>query len=77
MEPETYVFGSFEFAPARRQLLADGKPVTLGSRALDILTILVQSAGTVIPNRQIMACAWPNTYIAGPSELILRHCERH
>jgi predicted ATPase/DNA-binding winged helix-turn-helix (wHTH) protein len=42
----------------------DGKPVTLGSRALDILTILVQSAGTVIPNRQIMACAWPNTHIA-------------
>lgn len=63
VEPETYVFGSFEFMPARRQLLADGKPVTLGSRALDILTVLVQSPGTVIPNRQIMTRAWPKTHI--------------
>jgi predicted ATPase/DNA-binding winged helix-turn-helix (wHTH) protein len=63
VEPETFVFGSFEFAPARRLLLHDGKPLTLGSRAQDILTILVGSAGTIVGNRQIMTHAWPDTHV--------------
>src|ERR1700750_3366913 len=63
VEPETYVFGAYELMPARRQLLQAGRPLTLGSRALDILTVLVESAGTVIANRQIMARAWPTTSV--------------
>jgi predicted ATPase/DNA-binding winged helix-turn-helix (wHTH) protein len=63
VEPEAYVFGGFQLIPARRELLRDGRPLTLGSRAFDILTALVESAGTVIANRQIMARAWPTTNV--------------
>ena len=63
MEPGSYVFGAFEFVPPRRLLLLDGAPLALGSRALDILTVLVESAGSVVTNRQIMAHAWPRTNV--------------
>jgi predicted ATPase/DNA-binding winged helix-turn-helix (wHTH) protein len=63
VEPRTYVFGSFEFAPVQRRLLLSGKPVALGSRALDILTVLIESAGTIVPARQIIARVWPGTHV--------------
>src|SRR5262249_8288418 len=44
-EEEAFVFGSFRLIPAQRVLLEDGKPLRLGSRALDILLTLVESAG--------------------------------
>ena len=42
MDDETFIFGSFRLIPAQRVLLDDGKPVRLGSRALDILITLVE-----------------------------------
>ena len=42
MDDETFIFGSFRLIPAQRALLDDGKPVRLGSRALDILITLVE-----------------------------------
>ena len=38
----SYRFDRFELNPATRQLLADGKPVTLGARAFDVLLALVE-----------------------------------
>jgi predicted ATPase/DNA-binding winged helix-turn-helix (wHTH) protein len=49
--------------PARRLLLDNGRPLTLGSRALDILTVLVEHAGETVSNDQIMARAWPATVV--------------
>ena len=63
MEAETFVFGSFQLIPERRLLLDQGKPINLGSRALDILTVLVESAGETLSHAQIMARAWPNTTV--------------
>jgi DNA-binding winged helix-turn-helix (wHTH) protein len=37
VDEETFAFGSFRVIPAQRILLEDGKPLSLGSRALDIL----------------------------------------
>ena len=45
VDDETFIFGSFRLVPAQRVLLDDGKPVRLGSRALDILITLVEHAG--------------------------------
>jgi DNA-binding winged helix-turn-helix (wHTH) protein len=45
---ETFGFGSFRLI-SQRMLLEDGKPLRLGSRALDILVTLVESAGETIP----------------------------
>ena len=63
VDHETYVFGSFQLIPARRLLLDDGKGLPLGSRALDILTVLVEQAGETVTNAKIMARAWPMTTV--------------
>jgi DNA-binding winged helix-turn-helix (wHTH) protein len=63
MDDVDYVFGSFRLHPARRLLLGNDRPLQLGSRALDILTILVERAGETVSNEQIMARAWPRTMV--------------
>src|SRR6266403_5585256 len=63
MDEETFAFGSFRLAPAQRMLFEDGKPLRLGSRALDILVTLVESAGETIRKDQLMARAWPDTVV--------------
>jgi DNA-binding winged helix-turn-helix (wHTH) protein len=45
VDDETFVFASFRLIPAQRMLLEDGRPLRLGSRALDILITLVEHAG--------------------------------
>jgi DNA-binding winged helix-turn-helix (wHTH) protein len=54
----TFIFGSFRLIPAQRILLDDGKPLRLGSRALDILVTLVARAGDTLPKEQLIARAW-------------------
>jgi DNA-binding response OmpR family regulator len=38
-------FGRFRLLPYRRELRADGVAVELGSRAFDILTVLIEARG--------------------------------
>ena len=63
MDDETFIFGSFRLIPAQRVLLDDGKPLRLGSRALDILITLVEQAGETISREQLIAHAWPDTVV--------------
>jgi predicted ATPase/DNA-binding winged helix-turn-helix (wHTH) protein len=63
MDEEAFVFGAFRLIPVQRMLLEDGKPVHLGSRALDLLVALVQSAGDTLHKDQLIACAWPDTVV--------------
>src|SRR6267378_3348764 len=63
MDEGTFAFGSFRLIPAQRMLLEDGKPLRLGSRALDILVTLVESAGETIRKDQLIARAWPDTVV--------------
>src|SRR5215469_12697860 len=63
MDEEAFVFGAFRLLPAQRMLLEDGRPVHLGSRALDLLVALVQSAGDTLHKDQLIACAWPDTVV--------------
>ena len=60
---ETFAFGSFRLIPAQRTLLEDGKPLRLGSRALDILVSLVENAGETIPKDHLIARTWPETVV--------------
>jgi len=39
-------------------------PVTIGSRALDVLSILVEGHGRLVSKDEIMAAVWPNTVVA-------------
>jgi predicted ATPase/DNA-binding winged helix-turn-helix (wHTH) protein len=63
VDEETFAFGSFCLIPAQRMLLEDGKPLRLGSRALDILVTLVESAGETIHKDQLIARTWPDTVV--------------
>jgi DNA-binding winged helix-turn-helix (wHTH) protein len=63
MDEESFVFGSFRLIPAQRILLEDGKPLRLGSRALDLLITLVESAGETIRKEQLIARPWPDTVV--------------
>jgi predicted ATPase/DNA-binding winged helix-turn-helix (wHTH) protein len=63
MDEETFAFGSFRLVPAQRVLLDDGKPLRLGSRALDILITLVERAGETISKEQLIAHTWPETVV--------------
>jgi len=63
VDEETFVFGPFRLIPAQRLLLDDEKPLRLGSRALDILTTLVEGAGETIHKDRLIARAWPDTIV--------------
>jgi DNA-binding winged helix-turn-helix (wHTH) protein len=54
----TFAFGPFRLFAAERRLEKDGKPVRLGGRALDLLIVLVERAGEVVSNRDILESVW-------------------
>lgn len=56
-------FGQFRFFPARQLLMEAEKPVRLGSRALDILGVLVRLRGELISTRDLIAKIWPDTFV--------------
>jgi predicted ATPase/DNA-binding winged helix-turn-helix (wHTH) protein len=57
--PDSVSFGPFSLHERTRLLEKDGVPVKLGSRALDILRLLVSRAGSVVSKRELLAFAWP------------------
>jgi DNA-binding winged helix-turn-helix (wHTH) protein len=54
-------FGRFRLDLARRELRRDQKPVRLGSRALDILCVLVSAEGRVVTKDELMARVGPGS----------------
>jgi len=56
-------FGPFKLLRAQRLLLEDDVPVRLGSRALDILVALVERAGELVSNDELMTRVWPRTVV--------------
>ncbi|HEX4159303.1 MAG TPA: winged helix-turn-helix domain-containing protein [Rhizomicrobium sp.] len=50
-----YTFGRFTLDPAERRLLADGMPVPLGRTDFRILLALVERAGALVTNQDLMS----------------------
>ena len=61
--PLGMTFGRFRVLPDRRELLADGRPVTLGGRAFDVLMALIEARGAVVSKEALMARVWPGRII--------------
>jgi DNA-binding winged helix-turn-helix (wHTH) protein len=57
------LFDTFELLREQRQLISSGRPVNLGSRAFVLLLALIDRAGQVISNDELIAAAWPNTFV--------------
>jgi DNA-binding winged helix-turn-helix (wHTH) protein len=58
-----FAFGPFRLLPAERLLERDGKQVPIGSRAFDLLVVMAERAGEVIPKAELLARAWPGMTI--------------
>jgi predicted ATPase/DNA-binding winged helix-turn-helix (wHTH) protein len=56
-------FGPFRLVPAQRLLLEDDNAVRVGSRALDILTALVERPGELVGKHELMASVWRGTFV--------------
>jgi predicted ATPase/DNA-binding winged helix-turn-helix (wHTH) protein len=56
-------FGPFRLNTSRRVLSRDGKPVRLGSRALDLLITLVENGKELISKEDLLKRVWPDTFI--------------
>src|SRR5258706_3630813 len=63
MHGPAITFGPFRLFAAQRLLLEGEKPVRLGSRAFDILIALVERAGEVVGKEDLIARAWPRTFV--------------
>lgn len=60
---QSYDFGPFRLVSERQLLLRDGRPVRIGGRALDLLTVLVEQAGETVSKRELIARVWPNLFV--------------
>jgi len=58
-----FAFGPFRLFPSRRLLLEGNEQVQIGSRAFDILTVLVERAGEVVRKDELVARVWPNVFV--------------
>ena len=53
-----FAFGHFRVLPHRRELLANGEPIKLGSKAFDVLMALIEARGAVLSKDALMARVW-------------------
>src|SRR5271155_2457016 len=55
--------GTFELYPSERLLCAEGKPVELGSRAFDLLLVLVEHHGRLVTKATLLERVWPRLVV--------------
>src|SRR5262245_10792572 len=60
---QAITFGPFRLLPVQRTLFEDDRPLRLGSRALDILIALADSAGELVSRDELVARVWPKTFV--------------
>jgi DNA-binding winged helix-turn-helix (wHTH) protein len=60
----TIEFGRFRVLPRRRQLVADGGHIELGTRAFDLLLILLEADGALVTKDELFSRVWPDTVVA-------------
>lgn len=63
MDQTVFHFGNFTLLPRQEQLLRDGRPVRVGSRALAILLCLLEQAGELVEKDVLQQKVWPTTVV--------------
>src|SRR5271165_4192754 len=61
--PASIEFGHFSILPHRRQLFADGRPITLGGRAFDVLMALIEASGAVVSKDELLKRVWQDRIV--------------
>jgi DNA-binding winged helix-turn-helix (wHTH) protein len=60
----TLEFGRFRVLLRQRQLVADGVPIELGTRALDLLLVLLETDGSLITKDELFRRVWPGVFVS-------------
>jgi predicted ATPase/DNA-binding winged helix-turn-helix (wHTH) protein len=55
----TYSFGNVEVRPSQRLVLMNERPVALGSRAFDVLTVLLENQHRLVTKDELLDSVWP------------------
>jgi predicted ATPase/DNA-binding winged helix-turn-helix (wHTH) protein len=56
-------FGPFKLLAEQQRLLRGDMPVRLGSRALAILSVLLEHAGELVSKQDLISRVWPDTFV--------------
>src|SRR6202040_98245 len=59
----TLKFGRFQVLPHRREFVSEGVPVPLGSRAFDVLMVLIEAGGELVTKDEILSRGWPEMVV--------------
>ena len=57
-------FGRFQLLLRRRQLLFEGVPVKLGTRAFDVLSVLLEADGSLVTKEELLSRVWPGIHVS-------------
>jgi adenylate cyclase len=61
--PTAQSFGRFRLDLGRGEITRDGRPIRLGSRAMDILRVLVAANGALVSKDRVMERVWPGLVV--------------
>ena len=61
--PTEVLFGPFRLLSRQFLLLQGDRPVHLGSRALEILIVLLERPGELVSKQELMGRVWPNIFV--------------
>jgi DNA-binding winged helix-turn-helix (wHTH) protein len=64
MGSDVFSFGRFRLVARERVLTKDSAPVSLGSRAFDLLLALVERAGETVNREQLFRIVWPDVVVS-------------
>ncbi len=56
-------FGPYAFHLRQRLVLEGERPLRMGGRALDILQVLLEHAGSVVSKDELIARVWPTSVV--------------
>ncbi len=56
-------FGRFRLLTRQRELRIGEQPVALGSRAFDVLLVLIEAGGDLVTKEELLARAWPGIVV--------------
>ena len=60
----TLEFGRFRVLVRRRKLVADGVSIELGTRAFDLLLVLLEADGMLVTKDELLRRVWPGVVVA-------------
>ena len=60
----TLEFGRFQVLLRRRELLSEGVPIELGTRAFELLLVLLEADGALVTKEELVSQVWPGIVVA-------------